>query len=326
MFLRTQSPGTARAQSPGATNRGAAPPDRASARRVDADRGTALAAPASPATPATGSRRAAVRRDGRSESTSLPPRGTGAALPSDVPVAPGRATSAVPPGGAPPVAPRRAKQGAASAANGATSAPRAAPPPPPLSQPQPQPQPQSPPRARSARARGPSTTTPPLAALLERRRREFESAAPVTGFLHLRSPEDAAIVTQEAIAVFGISLGGAAARTSPVREARTLHVSNIPRGLTPDATVAALGALLEGAGLGLSLVDADALRHGMISNGEVLIEFETHGALEAAHELRGAKLVASAVYNEGGAMVIGWASAAEWRKGKPRTEGAQMIR
>lgn len=155
--------------------------------------------------------------------------------------------------------------------------------------------------------------------VLERRRREATASAPVNGFVYFRTPEDAAVVTQQVVSLFGVVLDGCAVKTAPAAEWRRLHVSNLPRTLTPAAMAECLSVLLAGAGLRLSLADQAAMRQGMTSNGEVVIEFESHAdAVAAAHELRGSKVSPSPLSENGGTVVVGWASRDDWRQAKPR--------
>ena len=113
-------------------------------------------------------------------------------------------------------------------------------------------------------------------------------------------------------------LYGQACRIEEAESQRVLHVTFAARGMSPEAVRLSLEAMLQqhssapaplpSGGLELALVDRRKLRHGMLCNGEVLLEFDSHAeALAAAHALSGDPRV-----------VVGWALPGEWQGARPR--------
>jgi hypothetical protein len=135
-------------------------------------------------------------------------------------------------------------------------------------------------------------------------------------FNHSSSFRDvqAAAATNSALRLFGLVIDNQACLVSPASEQRVLHVTSPVPGLPPQAMCAALTDILRPTlGLDLTLRDTDRVRHGMLCNGEVVIEFESHeSAVAAAHLLR------KAYATEEERFVVGWALPNEWRAAQPR--------
>lgn len=125
--------------------------------------------------------------------------------------------------------------------------------------------------------------------------------------MYFSTREAAARATSPPLRAFGIVIHGQACRTDAAASQTVLHVSLAARGTPPEAVRLMLSDLLSGA-FDLALTDRERLRHGMLCNGEVLLEFGSHGdALAAAHELAADARV-----------IVGWALPGEWRAARPR--------
>lgn len=148
-----------------------------------------------------------------------------------------------------------------------------------------------------------------MCATAQSRRRAFNVSSPLVAFAYFATPEEAARATSPVLRAFGVVIHGQSCRTGAAAEQRVLHVALAVRGLSPEAARLTLSELLASLGdFDLTLADREQLRHGMLCNGEALVELESHeDALEVAHAL-----------SADPRLVVGWALPGEWEAARPR--------
>jgi hypothetical protein len=165
----------------------------------------------------------------------------------------------------------------------------------------------------------PSTTTAsPATANFASSRRAMRQIDDMKRKASASSPlHAAALATCDALRLFGIVIGSQSGsqscRITPASEARVLYVGGLRASQTPDYVCALLSEWLSDCGMELTPTDRGRVRSGIVSNGEVFIEFPSHAdAVMAAYALRGAELGPKEP------IVVGWASNDEWRNARPR--------
>jgi hypothetical protein len=149
--------------------------------------------------------------------------------------------------------------------------------------------------------------------VVEERRQKYANQSPLCAFVYFASREGFEKVCTEDLRLFGIVIKNQACKIEPAGDRKVLHLSNLPKGMTADAVSLSLNNLLHEAHGGARLSDKGRLRHGVVCNGDVLLEFPTHtSAVRAALLLRGTELT------PGNSIVVGWALGDEWRQARPR--------
>ena len=149
---------------------------------------------------------------------------------------------------------------------------------------------------------------------IAKRKREAARIAPIHAFVHFSNDAGAAAALAPELRMFGLVIDGHAVRTSAASEHSLLYVGGLPSGMTPQSVALVLSTVLKEEAFDLSVKDQLHLRHGMLCNGEVLLEFSTHAdAMAAATALRGLILGPGMQ-----PIVVAWAMPDEWRRAKPR--------